>query len=550
MGFDVSLDSINGIYDTDHGNENGDGGEEGENLYSSGVFLISLIIVGTYLSTGAYVYSRNNNLSLIDGLFEVYSLLSTSKMPDSFSPKSWKQDITSVYKSLKSNTLTKNPSSELPKIFMKRSADPFGTDAFIWETLYLICGLHLLSMCGHFARLWLSGKIAQELSNCQLKDLSMSAANCNGHIPSIMGALNVNSGLNSFGDDYGQIAGNIEQKPSDQHLMQASLPAAAQVIPNNPHIESHIPLIQQASDISSTQQQQQQPQEVNLAELFVVTGQNGSPADLHYTSRQQQQQQVPPQQQQTSDISFASTDRSTTDRGSLCLHHQARIPNVTHTQSGAPYYNPSSTYTHQHSSMSQLSQPYIGSTQHHHNHNHENNQQISRLYPAILTTNSGQGIVVDEGEGDDDDDDDDEMNRMLKSCLNGSSKLPSSSSLLHLSSTQKAADSCLHQHVHKHPHSSTMSSYKTNGYGCNHSEQQRYMHQRFGSLTRDTNRLRFGLDNGSNGCEQDSSLNTTADANTLSSSSGRTVKIIHNQEQSYPNGVKFSIDETTSSKRD
>lgn len=526
---DVSQDSIGDLNDvtTETGQISEDGSEETENLYSSGVFLASLIIVGIYLSAGAYVYSRNNNMALVDGLFEVYSLLSTSKIPDSFNPKPWKEDIMSVYKTLKSNTFTTKPNSsrKLPETFKKekRNVDPYGTDAFVWEALYLICGLHLLSMCGHFARLWLSGTIGRELSDRQSKDLSISAANCNGHIPSIMGKLDGNpGGQNSFG----QIVGNIEQKASDHYLMQASLPTT-QISPEKPQIESHMLMNQPDSDISSTQKHhQQQPQEVNLAELFVVTSQTASPADLHYTTRQQQAAS-----QQTSDVSFVSTDRST-DRGSLCLHHQAPIPSATHTQSGAPYYNPSSTYTHQHSSMSQLSQPYIG-IQHHHSHNHESQKNNSCLYPTLLNKNSSQG-TVDEGEGEDDDD---EMDKMLKSCLNGSSKMPSSSSLLHLSCAQKA-DNFLHQHLP----SSTM-SYKTNGFGCNHSEQLQHNHQRFGSLNRDSNRLRFGLENGNNGCEQDSSLNTTADANTLSSSSGRTVKIIRNQEQSYPNGIKFNIDE-------
>lgn len=530
-GKDEARTSINDFMRQEQQKDNNDkyqtGSDQDDNLYSCGVFLTSLIILTVYLSAGAYFHSRNNSLTFVDGLFEVYALLSTSKMPDSLGgPKSSKPDLMSLYESLKSSSLTKAPSSnKASKTSSKHKIDPLGTEAFVLETLYLICGLHLLSMCGHFARLCMSGKLNQckqlTLADCDYKkEPETSFKACNGHVPSVMGTLE-GPANNSFGE-FGQVVGN----PSDHYLMQASLPSVHHI--SSSAVGEHQTNLQQrpgqGSDMSSSVQQQT-PHQVNLSELFVVTSETASPADIHYTTGSGLDQTVF-QQQQTSDVSFAS-DRST-DRASLCLHHQAQqmssSATVQPSQATLCETNPvGSIYTHH--------QPYLSlerQNQHKHQYHHHN-QPSSILLSGGKHRLGARNMLNDEGEGDEDDDEEEEMDQMLKNCLNGSnSKLTSSSSLLKLSQSARLSDtSSDNPHIH-HYHRHNNNTFALN--------------QHLAGA-----RLRFGLDNNNNGCEQDSSLNTTADTNTISSSSSRTVKIINDHQQAHGSiGTKLIVQDQSS----
>lgn len=375
-----------------------DDDDDDEQLHSTfGLLFASLIVFAIYFSLGAYFYARQQNTTLIDASYACYSMLSTSKLPESFGPADSPAELAApahLYETLKSETI-KTPKQTTNA---QQPVEPsLSTEALIWQTIYLICGLHLISMCAHFAKSWAEGR-AGRWSKSEDAEPSHRA---NGHISATylsgsFGAAGTGAFLESSPArrlDGGELAPSNVQVQSDcagNYIAQSNVVA--------PNLSSDHQLVGTSLEISPSQHSEQ----LNLAELYVLNN-NGN-------------------QQQASDMSYTS-DRST-DRGSLCLHHQAAVQSLPMNGNGVPadavYCGPQTTiYTHQQAGCSP--------NQHHHHPSQK------RLYlPA--SSNRQMGLQRDFRLDELDDDDDNEMDRMLKTCINDQSgKMRPSSSLIQLS---------------------------------------------------------------------------------------------------------------------
>lgn len=489
-----------------------------EDFYSPGLTFTTLTSLCVYLSVGAYAYSRaGSDLSLVDALFDCFALLTTSKLPDLFTLDldKRKTDPIGFYQTLKAN----------PSKNFVDALDPSKLPMDSWEmiaiqALYLLCGLNLISMCSSFAWRWFAGSEdnIESLSTYE-QPTSLQENNCNGQIPNPDVSNNYQHSNNGF-----QQVDGLEAKTllNEQYVVQTGM---TQIEPTN--------------DILTNQQQQQQ--QINLAELYVI-GQSKSPADLSHQHDQQQQQYQHRHHlhnQQTSDVSFAS-DRSS----SLCAHHahQAQSPNVVQTPNsvcGIPVS--SSLYGFNH-----------GFDSHH-------TAQNKLFLPAPGQQNSlllGQAGVSNDGDDDDDDggaDEDDarDMQRMLNACLqDNNAKLQSSSSSIHLSH-QSVANNHQHQVSHALPPTTA-----NNGGFHDHHRHHHQLGRDSSTRLRQRPQVEAPNNNGSssNGgyATQDSSINTidtTTNSNTMSSSSSRTVKLPPNSEHKLrchlPNGsVGFILEDS------
>lgn len=266
-----------------------------------------MILLSVYFFLGAYYYSRSHSLSLVDSMFDCYSMLSMSKLPESFNLHGKRFDPLGAYELMKIglNKTAENPQNGL--------APP--NDNFVWDLIYLLIGLNLISIVAHFAKLSLAPDDDELMDDASALDASKAypTSQCNGHAPSIMA---------KFDDSSHEFNG---AQPTSYLIQQAGQQLMA--TPQDISAQSLAPV-----------QGHQHP--MSLAELFVV-GQQESPIETSFTNynQQAQHQHQPVQhqhQQQTSDVSFAS-DRST---GSLCLRHQQMSNNQ---QQAADLYRPTGT---------------------------------------------------------------------------------------------------------------------------------------------------------------------------------------------------------------
>lgn len=479
--------------------------ETGEPQNLPSLFLMSLTILGLYLIFGASVYSRVQNVPIVDAIFVCYDMLSVSNLPSSFGltdsptfasilPESYKfgmyKDSKLHLRILKSDS---NNTKRIQHDYFKQNKVKLGgeTEWLLWQTLYLICGLNLVSICGQFAKFWFSANDDDDDDFEQVAEIFEPI--CNGYGSS-------GGNFNPGGQSGAQFA-TFQPSSKPDYMMQTVMQTTeTQLLPTSAH----------------TQQQQQ----IDLAELFVVSQQT-TPVEIQYPGLQQQQQHS----QLASDVSFAS-DRST-ERGSLCQLHQASVvaastmPSLANGASGAIYGG-----SKQHSSCGRgHHQMALGGRKEH-------------LYLAGGGQFAGHVLHAEEDEEDDVQEEDDyEMDRMLKTCIGGNQR--SSSSSIHLSNSNAYLASNTIDIGFNQPHSHSLQQQQ------HQQQQQQQLESGSSARTLSTGRQLRVVE--PNGCEQDNSLNTmdTTNSNTISSVSSRTIKLP--QHIHIHNGIGFVLDGTNSS---
>lgn len=431
---------------------------------SSSIFSTSLLLLVVYFLIGSYHYSKSHQSTLIDSMFDCFSMLSMSKLPESFNFAK-KLDPINRYETLKVS-LNKTTLNKLKESRIEATKSLL-LDSFTWDLFYLILGINLVSMVAHFARLTYSNDEEDQ------EDETEAPTQCNGHIPSIMGPFDQNAASSFMSNGQtGPTGGAIGNLKSQQELTAAGF-----------IIHPGISMDQQQSsgqtDLASSiqaQQLQQSGQPIGLTELYVVSQQE-SPIDQHFGfDPQQQQQKQTLQQPQTSDISFAS-DRST---GSLCLHHQQQANN----RVKAELYGSSTLHRH---------------PAHHHGHNrHKSMGHDNRLGSTQARIYLPDNSVM----LNDDDDDCNEMDRMLKTCI----KTPGSNQLIRSNSNSNQ----LAQAMQVNNSNGILQGATLNNTG----RQVALMNGSF--LCQNQN---------SNSIEQDNNSLNTTNSNTMSSVSSRTIKL-------------------------
>lgn len=349
--------------------------------YTQGVFLTSLTVLSVYLLLGAYFHSTYTNSSLIDALFVCYSMLSTSKFPSAVQDQQqtyW--DPLTLYERLNS-TATRNDNAIAER--GRQKFDWIESETISW--IYLLIGLNIISACGHFAQLWISGRLklgARRASSPNSRDEHEKSAPtiCNGDARLMLAANSLQSrpeiGANLQAS---QLAPNINQ------LMGSPAAAAADSYcsaSGEYHHQKQHTVYQQSAG---------QPQ-VDLNGLFLIPsqdetgGHSAAPHELQFVAGSHIQSQ-----QIASDASLTSVDRST----SLCHHHQQQ-----HQQHGlcqASGEQPNGLYVH--------------SIYNDANNQHRIHQRVGSQSHLYLPAMSAR--VLDSN----DDAEADEMSLMLKSCL-------------------------------------------------------------------------------------------------------------------------------------
>jgi len=214
----------------------------------------------------------------VEAIFACYSMLSATKLPDSFGHTRVPPNPLEVYDLLKTD-----PTKTLPL----SPSQPERTDdleTLVWDSLYLFCGMNLVSMCGHFAQLWLTGEAEKKLSQCLI------SSTCNDNVQSAMGPPN-------------------DRKTSSSFHTTLETVGPQQVAPSNATAMAGL------ADHYEYQVADQSRQQLDLTELFVVD-QNCPPVKMAYN--QQQAQLL------ASDVSFGS-DGSSVARNQLCSRHRATV---------------------------------------------------------------------------------------------------------------------------------------------------------------------------------------------------------------------------------
>lgn len=158
--------------------------ENSENLYTFSLLLTSLLVLAVYVLIGAYFYSKRLNIPLVDAVFICYQLLSGTKLPDSIAPR--KEQLSGVYK-----LISAEPESKLKELIGKTVEQNVSLESFIWQSIYLLCGLNLISMCANYFTLWCQNtQLDPNPAESQESIDEMSATKlCNGHLPTLMGSL-------------------------------------------------------------------------------------------------------------------------------------------------------------------------------------------------------------------------------------------------------------------------------------------------------------------------------------------------------------------------
>lgn len=406
-----------------------------EQFFSPSLFLTSLAILVVYVSAGAYYYSRAQNISLVDATFACYSMLSTSKLPESFQLTSSENlSLFDLY-----NALTSRP-AKLADLKDKRTFE-----SMLRDSIYLLIGLNLISACAQFARLWLNGEAQKRLAN-QSGPHHQPSTNCNGGGPFVQPPPTANNSLGgsfnqqpgpgdqmggSFGsnnDQFGRLAGPQQQL---QHRQTLSIDNSLQ-----------------SGDRSELIGSNKSPEQIDLAELFVVDEQTHEfemqPANFGPSVHRQ-----PPQQLVSNSGGSFASDRSS-DARSLCLHHQAQVQQQQQQQAailtGGSLYGVTAT----------APATVYGTTRNVYN----NGQHGSHLQLSSRLTNGGP-------DDEDDDEAEDDLERMLKTCdvQNGATRATgrlrpsSSSSQLNVGHPagdsgggQQVAPKGQHHHHHNHHH--------------------------------------------------------------------------------------------------
>lgn len=311
---------------------------------SSSLLVTSLTILAVYITLGAFYLSDQRQLSWVDSLFACYSMLTTSKLPDSFqldgdlststtttSPlKYYKWHFGSGRHQALANATSSPAQNKNKKRELRVSSRVFGSSeesALLLDSIYLLVGLNLISACAQFARLCLSKEAPPRgRKGCPGHPKHAKSEHkplCNGQATSLMGSFDQRQ------------ASHFGAGPAAPPVSRPPMAAQCETQVNQFLVGS--PAEQRTSGSPANLTVSQQEDQINLSELFVMGGgghNSGSGGSELSPGAIYQPQQMHQQHQHHSDgASFASSDRSNRStsaagpatRSSLCAHHQSTL---------------------------------------------------------------------------------------------------------------------------------------------------------------------------------------------------------------------------------
>lgn len=459
--------------------------DEEDFYYPSSIFRISLILLIIYFLLGAYYQSKNRNITLVDSMFDCYSMLSMSKLPDSFYSLTDKKATLEWDSFQFYNKLKKNPTKNAKQLVIEQLEGPISTttldslsttlkqeqevgkstylniifDQLTWDLIYFIIGLNLVSMCAHFARICFSSNKKDQPIDSDFKrdgnefDNNKNVPKCNGHVATVMGSF-----------DNGKLFRDLQQQPLQSGNNN---PPTNQYVDGANQQQQYIYPSTAANDIISNQQDQAA---INMTELYIVNQDQqttSSPIEAAYSSSSftTNNNNNNNHAQIASDVSFAS-DRST---NSLCLHHQQQAQMPLSSSSANLHQQQltgSSTTLIQQQGLEEA-RLVIGSNRHIHNlHGNntftgtlpmrqqhcDNNNILPQVYTTTLIKDNNHRNNTNV-ELEDDDMDTNEMDRMLKTCLRKgavNNKQQQQQQLIPIRSSSSSVQLSQHQHHFHH----------------------------------------------------------------------------------------------------
>jgi hypothetical protein len=308
-----------------------------DELESRRLLVSSLIVLAAYVALGALYHASKHDSSLVDALFACYSMLATSKLPESFQLDAAREDPIQFYRNHlaevrqpgASGAQSSQPANPNQPGRRQSKSEDVG---LILDSIYLLVGLNLIAACAQFARLWLNGTVSGRLrAGCQTvapnKGPPSPPARCNGSQPPMSSSSSLMGGSfeHQGGSQFVAVGAGVPASvpPSIRHLQQDYGERAyeTQYVLGSAAIAGPPNAPAASTGLGGGQSQ------INLSDLFVLGPDSAAAARDEPPSESPVGQPVYHAHQLSDGASFGSSSSQAGPRSaaSLCAHHQSEM---------------------------------------------------------------------------------------------------------------------------------------------------------------------------------------------------------------------------------